>query len=558
MLNPNKNTEIKIAKSRIKIVAYGIFVLFLIAVIKLVYLSILGFYQNYVFTNTQIKSNIRYDILDRNNNVLAINIPSTSVYLRPKEITNKPLAVRALRDSLRIQESMAHRLVYADSPFVWVKRNISANEEKKLRYYGVIGIYFSNEKKRFYPYGSLFAHTVGMTNLDGVGVSGIENSLNNELTEHNVILSLDLSIQRIVYEALLKAKNLNKAKRAYAMVANPKTGEVLALVSLPDYNPNYRHDINIGNMFNYPTQGLFEPGSIAKVFSVAMALDNGDHEIYDTYDVSKPIVKNSYLIVDYDYMDRTLTIPEILMYSSNIGTSILMRELGIFTQRKYLKRFGILNAPPLEITEDTAPLVPSVWNQLNSMTISYGYGIAMSQATYLNAFLPIINGGIYTPLTLLKKTSNASYGNGYGKRIISKEVSREMRAILRLVVAKGYGRKADVKGYSVGGKTGSSEKQINGHYNKDVVYASFVAFFPADNPEYAILVTIDEPKRVAANNFNVTGGILSAPVVAEIVEKIGINLGIEKQKDDLYTKVNSKKVDTVLKYVEDMPEIINY
>ncbi|XWO13849.1 penicillin-binding protein 2 [Candidatus Hepatincola sp. Pdp] len=553
----SKTTEIKVAKSRIKIVAYFIFLLFIVAVIKLVYLSVLGFYQNYVFTNTQIKSNIRYDILDRNNNVLAINIPSVSVYLRPKEITNKPLAVRALRDSLRIQESIAHKLVYADSPFVWVKRNISAKEEKKLRYYGVIGIYFSNEKKRFYPYGSLFSHTVGMTNLDGVGVSGIENSLNNELTKHNVTLSLDLGIQRIVYEALAKAKNLNKAKRAYAMVANPKTGEVLALVSLPDYNPNYRHDINIGNMFNYPTQGLFEPGSIAKVFSVAMALDNGDHKIYDTYDVSKPIVKNSYLIVDYDYMDRTLTIPEILMYSSNIGTSILMREIGIFTQKKYLKRFGILNAPPLEITENTAPLVPSVWNQLNSMTISYGYGIAMSQATFLNAFLPIINGGIYTPLTLLKKSAN-TYGNGYGKRIISKEVSREMRAILRLVVAKGYGRKADVKGYLVGGKTGSSEKQVNGHYNKDIVFASFLAFFPADDPQYAILVTIDEPKRVAANNFNVTGGYLSAPVVAEIVEKIGINLGIAKQKDDLYTKVNSKKVDTVLQYVEDMPEIINY
>lgn len=315
-----------------------------------------------------------------------------------------------------------------------------------------------------------------MTNLDGVGVSGIEHSLNNELTQHNVTLSLDLGIQRIVYEALLKARKLNKAKRAYAMVANPKTGEVLALVSLPDYNPNYRHDINIDNMFNYPTQGLFEPGSIAKVFSVAMALDDGNHQIYDTYDVSKPIVKNSYLIVDYDYMDKSLTIPEILMYSSNIGTSILMRELGIFTQKKYLKRFGILNAPPLEITEDTPPLVPSMWNQLNSMTISYGYGIAMSQATYLNAFLPIINGGIYTPLTLLKKSTNP-YANGYGKKIISKDVSREMRAILRLVVAKGYGKKADVKGYWVGGKTGSSEKQIGGHYNKDVVYASFVAFF---------------------------------------------------------------------------------
>ncbi|MDR0483852.1 MAG: penicillin-binding protein 2 [Alphaproteobacteria bacterium] len=538
------NIDKSFLKKRLHYVVYAIFLAFFIIIVKLVYLSILGYKKDFSYysqDNTQIH---RYDIVDRHSNVLAIEVPSTSIYIRPKDIKDKPQAINALVSSLDLSREVAEKLVNSSASFLWVKRNITEEEDAKLKYQGVLGIYFQKETKRFYPYGSLFSHIVGMTDIDGKGVSGIENSFNDTLYERNLELSVDLKIQRILYDAIAEAVEKNQAKHGYGMVVDPNTGEVLAMVSLPDFNPNDRIDININNMFNYPTQGLVEFGSIAKVFSVAMALENGTYHIDDLFDVSKPIVNNSYVITDFSYMNRSLNIPEVLMYSSNIGTSIMMKELGVNTQIYYLNKFNLFKETSLELSEKTPSLTSAKWNELNSMTVSYGYGLAVSQATYINSFIAMINGGNYIPLTLLRRSEN----NIPKKRVLSEEVSKKMQRMLRLVVAKGSGRRGDVAGFSVGGKTGSAEKQLRGKYQKNSVIASFVAFFPSDNPKYVVIVSIDEPKRVAYNNYNTTGGALSAPIVKSIISQIATTFAMEKTQDNT-AKVNVNDKQTIIDYV---------
>ncbi len=527
MRNNNTNNTIK---KRLHFVLYVIFVVFFIIIVKLVYLSIVGYkkdFSSYSSSNTKLR---RYDITDRNSNVLAIEIPSVSVYLRPKNIKDKNQAIDALVDSLAISKDVAEKMVNSNASFLWVKRNITEEEDKKLKYKGVLGIYFEKETKRVYPYGSLFSHVVGITDIDGKGVSGVENSFNDELYKKDVKLSLDLKLQRILHDEISDAVLKNQAKGGYGMIVNPKTSEVLAMVSLPDFNPNDRVDINLNNMFNYVTQGLNEPGSISKVFSVAMALENGTYHVDDLFDVSKPIVNGSYIIVDFSYMNRSINIPESLMYSSNIATSIMMKEIGINTQIYYLNKFELFKETSLEITEKTASLTQSKWNDLTAMTVSYGYGLAQSQATFTNSFSAIINGGNYIPLTLLKREENLE--NIPKKRVLSEKVSEKMRKMLRLTVAKGSGRRGDVTGYSVAGKTGSAEKQVRGKYQKNVVIASFAAFFPSNDPKYVVVLTIDEPKRVSYNGYSITGGVLSAPVVRNIISKIATTYSIEKVEDD--------------------------
>ena len=531
------NVDNNFIKKRLHYVLYGIFVVFFIIALKLIYLSIIGYkkdFSSYNSSNTKIS---RHDITDRNGNVLAIEVPSVSVYLRPKNIRDKTQAIQALTESLNLNKEVAEKMVNSQASFLWVKRNITKEEDQKLKYKGVLGIYFEKETKRFYPYGSLFSHIIGMTDIDGKGVSGIENSFNEQLYENDVTLSVDLKMQRILYDAIKEAVEKNQAKRGYGMIVDPNNSEVLAMVSLPDFNPNERMDINLSNMFNYTTQGLIEPGSISKVFSVAMALENGTYHVDDLFDVSKPIVNNSYIIVDFSYMDRSLNVPEVLMYSSNIATSIMMKELGINTQIHYLNKFNLFKETSLEIAEKAPSLTGSKWNDLTAMTVSYGYGLALSQATFINAFSAIINGGHYIPLTLLKRDELAPISK---KRVLSEEISEQMKRILRLVVSKGSGKRADVSGFSVAGKTGSAEKQLKGKYQKNAVIASFVAFFPSNKPKYAIILSIDEPKRVKHNGYNTTGGALSAPVVSNIISKITTTYAMEKVEDDT---INVGKTD---------------
>lgn len=541
---------INLQSKRLLVIFYAIALVFLLLLVKILYLVVVG-YTNNTNINDHItgKNNLnihRYDILDTNGNILALNIPSTSLYIRPYEIRSKNLAKVALMDVFSFSEQQIDKLLNSKRKFIWIKRDLTKEQETALRYYGIVGLHFQKEEKRFYPYGMLFSHIIGLTNIDEQGISGVERYFNHELTKHNVQLSLDLSLQNILHESLKKALINNKAKNAYGMIVNPNTGEILASASLPDYDPNNHHLIKQQNLFNYPMQGLFEPGSIAKVFTLAMALDT-NKDLSTQYDVSKPIVKDSFVIVDFSYRNTSLNIPQVIMYSSNIGSAMMAREVGINQQIKYLNKFHLFSIPPVEIYEKEQPLTLKKWNELTSIVVSYGYSLSISQATYLNAFIPLINGGYSIPLTLNK--INHPQDIRYKNRILQPKTSEYIKTILRLTVAKGTGKKANIDGYNVGGKTGSAEKQTNGKYSNNKVIASFVGFFPAQKPQYAILVSVDEPKRVKFNHYSITGGMLSAPVIAEIIQQIALTKGIKKQQDDAKT-VDLNNQSSLIKYIK--------
>lgn len=514
--------------NRLQLLSYFFIFLFTAVFIKLGYVSLQGYFVGKSNGNYS-KNGIRYDITDRNGVALALNVPISSVYLHPYQIKNKSLAITAMVDSLGLNTEEATRLVNSTSKFIWVKRNISKLQEEKLKYYGVIGLHFAKEQKRLYPYGNMFAHIVGLTDTELNGIAGMELALNNQLYKNPVALSVDVKLQTILYEALQNAKQKNQAKRAYGMIVNPSTGEVLASVSLPDFNPNTREGLNDETGFNYTTQAVLELGSIIKVFSVAMGLDSKTTRLTDTFDVSKPIVANPFVIADFSHINREIILPEVILFSSNIATSLIVRKLGVANHRAYLEHFKFFTPTSLEIPEKENSLQPVKWNDLTSMIMSYGYGFAITQAHYMNAFISIVDNGIYKPLTLLKRNNN----NFKSVRVISQQAAKQTKAMLRLNVAFGSGRRSDLQGYGVAGKTGSSDKLVNGRYNRDYTVASFAAFFPYNQPKYAIVISIDEPKRNAYNNYVITGGYLAAPVMAEVIEKIGVAESIPKDYKDL-------------------------
>ncbi|MGV3278533.1 peptidoglycan D,D-transpeptidase FtsI family protein [Rickettsiales bacterium LUAb2] len=536
-------------QNRLNVIIALTVVLFIFVCCKLILISVLGEVKNYsLYLSIPNYSNLtlRHDITDRNGNVLAVTIPSTSVYLRPKDIVDKDLAVKALSVSFNLSEKAAKDLVDSKYPFVWVKRNVSDKELQSFLKFGVIGAYLENGYRRFYPYGNYFSHVVGVTNIDGKGISGIESSFDQELSKNSVQLSLDVRLQVILREALQDGLKNNQAKHAFGIIVNPNNGEVLAMSSLPDFNPNNRDTISMSNMFNYVTQGVFEQGSTFKFFTIASALDSNIISVDDTFDVSKPIVMHKYVLVDDKYLDREINVPEILIYSSDIASALIAMKMGDEIHEKYFSALGLFGATSLEIPEKAASVGPKNWKTLTQITLSYGYGMAVSQATEANAIAALINGGYYIPMTLLKRNDD----NYLKTRVVKPETSLDIRRMARLIVSQGTGRVANVKGYNVGGKTGSAEKiDGRGGYDHNKLFSSLVAFFPAEKPKYLIFVSIDEPKRLKYNSWNITGSMVSGPVIAEIVKNMGSLLGIPKE-DDGADNINRNHPQELLDFVE--------
>lgn len=534
---------------RVKILFGSVLGLFIIAIIYLTYNVILGLSVNfsYKLSSGYKRLVIKHDIVDRNNNVLAITVPASSIYLRPNNILNKNLAVEAIINSFNFKRENAVNIVNSKAPFVWVARNVSNNDLNKFLSFGVIGAYVEKGYMRFYPYGNYFSHIVGITNIDGKGVSGLEYNFNNYLEKEKLQLSLDVRIQIILRNALLKALEQNNAKRAFGIIVNPKTSEVLASVSLPDFDPNNRENLSLGDMFNYVTQGVFEQGSTFKLFTVAMALDSNKFQVSDRVDVSKPLVKNGYVIVDDTYLNRSINLPEILIYSSDIGSSLIASQLDVDLQKKYFSYMGLFNATTLEISEKGDSVVPNNWSDLTRITLSYGYGMAVSQATVANAFSTLVNGGYYSPLTLIKKENT----NDISKyKVFNPETSEIIKRMGRLVIAKGTGRIANIEGYNIGGKTGTAEliDKKTGRYNMSRVLASVLAYFPAEDPEYLIMISVEEPKGTKSNGWSRVAARVTAPYIKEVVENIGSLFSIPKSSDGA-ENINRDNQEEILNFV---------
>ncbi|PLX44724.1 MAG: hypothetical protein C0605_01945 [Hyphomicrobiales bacterium] len=477
----------------------------------------------------------RPDLTDRNGNILAKDLYSPSLYADAGQIIDVDEVVEKLSPILtELTPDDLDRKLRRKSAFIWLKRGLTPKQQSKIHALGLPGLGFVREKQRVYPNGRIAAHVLGHVNIDNRGIAGIEKyidriglSNNKELTP--LALSIDLRAQHVVSKELAAALITYKAKAATAVVLDVHTGEVLALSSLPDYDPNAPSDALKPDNLNRMTAGVYELGSVFKTFTVAMALDEGVATLKSRYDARSPIRKAGFKIDDFHAQRRVLTVPEVFIYSSNIGAAKMAEASGIKTQKAFLRKLGLLDRMQTELPESRNPLYPKDWKPLNMLTIAFGHGLAVSPLQAAAAAAALVNGGkMITPTFLCRSEARALFS---ARQVISPETSAKMRYLMRLNVTKGTARKADVPGFRVGGKTGTAEKPTRYGYSKNKLLTSFMGTFPADAPRYLILVMLDEPKGIPETHGYATSGWNAAPVTARIVKRIAPMLGVLPAED---------------------------
>ncbi len=462
----------------------------------------------------------RADLVDRNGVLIATSLATASLSADPKVV---PDAERAARRLVAVLPDLSKAVVVAklrsSRRFVWLRRHLTPEQQYKVNRLGVPGLDFERERRRVYPMGRLAAHVAGFTDIDNRGIAGIEAYYDDELRSRAspLELSLDVRVQHVLGEALRDAMAEFSAVGAAGVVLDVATGEIVAMVSLPDFDPNRPALIAPETLFNRATLGVYEMGSTFKIFTTAQALDTGSTSLTGGYDATRPIRIARYWIRDYHAKRRWLSTPEIFIYSSNIGAAMMARDVGGARQRAFMGRIGMLSRPPLQIHEVAAPLAPRVWRPINTMTIAYGHGIAVSPVQLAAGVAAVVNGGIFYPPTLIKRRAGEAI---VGTRVVSPATSEKMRRLLRLAVVKGTGKYANAAGDMVGGKTGTAEKVSNRRYARKSLLSSFVAAFPIQRPRYVVFAMLDEAQGIARTHGYATGGWVAAPVIKRVVERI--------------------------------------
>ena len=476
----------------------------------------------------QLEKAERGRILDRNGRLLATNLPITVLHADPKEIMDPAGAARDLAPLLpRHDEASLKRLLTKDTRYVELDRKLTPARHAEILGMGIPGVYFRNSRLRAYPSGRLAAHILGQVDTDNNGLAGVEKSLDARLTAgEDVTLSIDAGVQAIVAREISRQIQEFEAIGGAGVMLDIKSGEVLALVSLPDFNPNHFAMIDADTRFNRATLGLYEMGSTFKVLNTAMALEAGTTSIERRYDVARPLRVGGHRINDYHVYNWPLSVPEILVLSSNIGSAKMAAEIGAEIQKSYLRRLGLLDRVALEIPETARPLYPRSWRQSEIATISYGHGISVTPLHLAAAVATASGSGLSVAPTLLRRHQA---GREMRDRVFSDGTTGAIRSMMRLVVKHpdGTGNFAEAKGYLVGGKTGTSEKiRPEGGYYDDRNIASFVATFPSHDPRYVLVVMVDEPKGQKQSYGYATGGWVAAPAAGRIVSHAAPLLGI--------------------------------
>lgn len=481
----------------------------------------------------------RPDLVDRNGEVLAADIKTASVFGEPRNILDPDEAAEAIVTVLPdLNLEALRKRLSGNAGFAWIKREITPQQQKKIHALGIPGIGFVTENKRFYPGGSTAAHVLGAVNVDNQGISGIEKGIDDAWLSalqttglarggslDAVKLSIDISVQHILRDELVQAMERYRAIAASGIILDVHTGEVIAMASLPDYDPNNPVDALQKDRLNRISAGVFEVGSIFKSFTFAMALDTGTVTLNSTVDASRTIRVGGFTIDDYrGGKKRVLTVPEVFIFSSNIGTAKMALQVGVPKQQEYLKRFGFFERPKTDLPEVAAPMVPKKWPEITAMTVAFGHGMAVSPLQVAIADAAIVNGGKMIPATFYPRTREEA--DKLAVQIISPETSAAMRHLMQMNVEKGSGTRANVPGYLVGGKTGTAEKVENGRYVGNKRLNSFLAAFPMDDPQYVVLVTIDEPKPEKEGSA-ATAGLNAAPTVAAVIRRSAALLGVK-------------------------------
>ncbi|MGI9499905.1 MAG: peptidoglycan D,D-transpeptidase FtsI family protein [Geminicoccaceae bacterium] len=472
----------------------------------------------------------RADITDRNGRLIATDYPKVSVFADPKEMIDPVQTAAALASVLTDLDAakLGERLARRNTRFVWVKRHISDDQQREIIRLGLPGVQFRTEYHRVYPQRTLTSHVVGYVGVENQGLAGIERSFENRLAiegyyEGPLRLTLDIGVQAVVRDELKKAVERFQAKGGSGLVMEAGTGALLAAVSLPDFDPNHYQRSNQAARFNRNTQGSYELGSLFKVLTAGMALDSEAVKITDQFDAVKPFKMNRHRINDFHAKKRRLSMPEVIAFSSNIGAAKMAMAVGTETQRDYFARFGLLERHPIRLNEVSRPQRPKVWREINTVTASYGHGIAVSPLQAIDAVAAAICGGPKRPAYLVVEEGLTT---PLRPAAVADDTAAKLRWLMWLVVAEGSGSRGKVPGYLIGGKTGSADKAGPKGYGDRRLLSSFLGVFPIEDPRYLVLVTLDEPKGDEDTFNQAHGGWTAAPTVAKIISRSGPILGL--------------------------------
>ena len=490
----------------------------------------------------------RGDIVDRNGRILATNFDTHALYAETRNMID-PLAAAA--GLVEIFPQMDYRELVEDftgpQHFLWVRRQISPEQMQAVHDIGEPGLLFGPREMRLYPNGAIAAHILGgarfgrqaVNSAEIVGVAGIELFLDDRLrdplqSDNPVALSLDLTVQSTMEEVLHNGMTRMNARGAAGVLMDIHTGEIIAMASLPDFDPNdppnapQSGDPADSPLFNRALQGVYELGSVFKIFTVAQALEMHLVQPHTIIDIEGPLQWGRFEIEDFSDHGDLLSVADVITYSSNVGTARIAQMIGAEAQEGFLGQLGLLTIPPVEMVEASTsrPILPQNWSEISTMTISYGHGLSVSPLHLAAGYASVLNGGLRVEPTILRQTDPAP-----GPRVVRETVSMQARAMLRAVVQRGTASLGDVEGYAVGGKTGTADKPGVGGYTEDSVVATFAGLFPAHDPQYVFVVTLDEPNEVSSGAARRTAGWTAVPVASELIRRAAPLLGLRPTDD---------------------------
>lgn len=491
----------------------------------------------------------RADIVDRNDRVLATNLITNSLYAQPHLMIEPKRAAKelvAIFPDLKLER--LEKDFTGSRKFLWIKKKLSPEQMQAVHEIGDPGLLFGPREMRLYPNGKLAAHILGgasfgregVHSAEVIGTAGVEKAFDEYLRDPAMDgaplrLSLDMTIQSASRQVLAGGMKLMNAKGATSVLMDVHTGEIISMISLPDFDPNTRPngliegDPSDSPLFNRAVQGVYELGSTFKIFAVAQALELGLVNPNTMINTKGPMQKGRHRIRDFHNYGPSLSVTDVIVKSSNIGTARMALDIGAKRQKEFLASLGFFGATPVELVEapGAKPLLPKKWRDIHTMTVSYGHGMAASPLHLAAAYSTVVNGGTLVKPTLLKQRAVEK-----GPRVMSERTSAQARSMLRQVVQRGTASFARVKGYQVGGKTGTADKpKQRGGYHKDKVIATFASAFPMSDPKYVLIVTLDEPSENSGDKPRRTAGWTAVPVAAEMIRRVAPLLGLRPELD---------------------------
>ncbi len=473
----------------------------------------------------------RADILDRNGQILARDIPTEDLYARPHAFDDRMQAAHDLATATGTDPNRLAGMFNGKHPYVLVARQVTPDMHDRVMHLGLPGIDFMPSARRYYPNDRATAQVIGVTGFDDdgamVGLTGLERGLDDRLqdTDHPVDLSIDMRVQYILAHEVEENREHFHAQQAGGIVLDVRTGEVLGMVSMPDFDPN-GYDRKAGDTtHNIIGQDVYELGSIFKIMSFTLATEDHTMRPDEVFAIGNGYKIGKYTIHEAEHMPAVLAARDILALSSNIGTSQIALRSGGVRQKEFLTRMGLLSRLHTELPEARMPLYPSNWGTIETATISFGHGLSVSPLAFVAAAAAVVNGGRKITPTFLKHPEDAR-----GEQLIKPETSEKMRELLRYVVTNGTGKKADIAGYDVGGKTGSAQKpKMNGHGYTHALITSFCAAFPIDDPRYLVFVLMDDPHGTKETGGFALAGYTSAPLAGRVISRIAPILGVPQR-----------------------------